>query len=65
MTVLDPPTDADVHDMAGLNETLAPDAELISPLSGRMRFRGPGDLGVLLGAVYSSLAELPWTDTVR
>ena len=41
-------------------ETLAPDAELVSPLSGRMVFRGERDLRVLLTAVYGSLRDLRW-----
>jgi ketosteroid isomerase-like protein len=36
-------------DMKALVETLAPDAQLISPISGRMVFRGKGDLRVLHG----------------
>jgi hypothetical protein len=40
--------------------TLAPDAELESPLSGRMVFRGHGDLKVLLAAVYGGLSDVTW-----
>jgi hypothetical protein len=52
------------NDIDGLMGTLAADAELVSPVSGRMVFRGPGDLRVLLSAVYGSLAGLQWTEEV-
>lgn len=45
-------------------ETLAPHAELISPISGRMIFRGKPDLRILLGAIYGSLAELQWREEI-
>ena len=44
--------------------TLAPDAELVSPLSGRMVFRGRDDLRVLLGAVYRGLSDLTWREVI-
>lgn len=44
--------------------TLAPDAELVSPLSGRMVFHEPDDLRVLLAATYGSLHALKWTDVL-
>jgi len=44
--------------------TLAPDAELLSPLSGRMVFRGRDDLRVLLGAVYGGLSNLVWREII-
>ncbi len=47
-------------DIDELVSTLAPDAELVSPLSGRMVFRGRDDLRILLGAVYNSLQALRW-----
>jgi hypothetical protein len=40
--------------------TLAPDVELVSPLSGRMVFRGREDVRTLAGAVYGSLRGLRW-----
>jgi len=43
---------------------LAPDAEVVSPISGRMVFRGTKDLRVLLGAVYSTTRGLRWTEEV-
>src|SRR5258705_5339699 len=44
--------------------TLAPDVELLSPLSGRMVFRGCDDLRVLLGAVYRGLSGLTWREVI-
>jgi hypothetical protein len=41
-------------------QTLTPDVELVSPLSGRMVFRGADDLRVLLAAVYGSIAGWRW-----
>jgi hypothetical protein len=51
-------------DIDGLIETLSSDAELISPVSGRLVFRGHDDLRVLLDAVYGSLRELRWREQV-
>lgn len=51
----------DVHALLPL---LASDAELVSPISGRMRFRGHGDLQVLFAAVYGSLSDLVWHERV-
>jgi ketosteroid isomerase-like protein len=44
--------------------TLAPDAELVSPLSAKLVFRGREDLRILLGAVYATLHEIRWEDLV-
>jgi len=52
---------ADIDAMMG---TLAPDAEVVSPISGRMVFRGHDDLRILLTAVYGSLNGLHWTEAV-
>jgi hypothetical protein len=43
---------------------LAPNAELVSPLSGRMVFRGRDDLRVLLGAAFGSLRGLQWREFI-
>jgi len=51
---------SEANDVDGLMATLAPDAELVSPISGRMVFRGADDLRVLLTAVYGSMAGLRW-----
>jgi len=50
--------------MNGIMDTLAPDVELVSPLSGRMVFRGHDDLRVLLTAVYASMMGLRWREEV-
>jgi hypothetical protein len=52
------------NNVGDLIETLAPDAELISPLTGHMTFRGHDDLRVLLGAVYGSLTGLRWKEEI-
>jgi hypothetical protein len=44
--------------------TLAPDAELVSPIAAHMVFRGTDDLRVLLTAVYGSLKDLRWHSEV-
>jgi SnoaL-like domain len=51
-------------DVGGIVETLAPDVEVVSPISGRMVFRGRDDVEFLLAAVYSSLRGLTWTRVV-
>jgi hypothetical protein len=56
---------AQSNDIDALIETLADDPELISPLSGRMVFRGREDLRVLLRVVYGSLREASWQAPVR
>lgn len=50
------------NDIEAMMEVLAPDVELVSPISGRMVFRGEKDVRVLLEAVYGSLKGLHWTD---
>ena len=52
------------NDVDRIVSTLAPDAELLSPLFGRMVFRGRDDLRVLLGAVYRGLSDLTWREVV-
>jgi len=60
----------ETNDIEMLVDTLAPDVELVSPISGRMVFRGKDDLRVLATAVYGSMTRLRWRkevgdDTVR
>ena len=50
------------NDIDALVATLAPDVELVSPLSGRLVFRGRDDMRVLLRAVYGTVRELRWGD---
>jgi len=40
--------------------TLAPDAELVSPVSGKLLFRGTEDIHFLLAAVYGLLTDVRW-----
>jgi hypothetical protein len=51
-------------DIDAMMETLAPDVEVVSPISGRMVFRGNDDVRILLSAVYGTLNGLRWTKTV-
>ncbi len=51
-------------DVEGVMSLLAPDAELVSPVSGRMVFRGQRDLRLLFEAVYGSLKDLVWYEQV-
>lgn len=53
---------SEANDIDALMETLAPDAELVSPLSGHMVFRGHDDLRALLSAVYGSLRDWKWRE---
>ena len=55
---------SEAGDIAGASNALAPDAELISPLSGRLVFRGRDDLLTLLDAVYGTITALRWHDEV-
>ena len=55
---------SEADDIDALIETIAPDAELVSPLSGRMVFRGRDDLRVLLGAVYATTREMRWREEI-
>lgn len=55
---------SEANDIDSLLGLLAPDAELISPLSGRMVFRGSQDLRLLLSAVYGSLRNWRWNEEV-
>jgi hypothetical protein len=57
-------TASEGNDVDALVATLAPDVELISPLSGRLVFRGPEDLRILLGAVYGDMRDLRWREEV-
>jgi hypothetical protein len=55
---------SEANDLDRLIGLLAPDAEVVSPISGRMVFRGSDDLRMLLGAVYSMTRDLRWTEEV-
>jgi hypothetical protein len=55
---------SEANDIDAVMATLAPDAEVVSPISGRMVFTGHDDLRVLLGAVYGSLSGLRWREAI-
>jgi hypothetical protein len=55
---------ARTNDPDGMVAALAPDAQLLSPLFGRVVFRGGDDLRVLLGAAFGSLRDLRWQEFV-
>lgn len=52
------------NDITALLDTLTDSAELISPVSGRLVFRGRADLAPLLTLVYRAVGDLRWTDTL-
>lgn len=52
------------NDIEAMMSALSPDVELVSPISGRMVFRGEGDVRHLLTAVYGSLKGLRWTQAL-
>jgi hypothetical protein len=56
---------SEANDIGGIVKTLAPDVELISPLSGRLLFRGRNDLRVLLAAIYGTLKGLRWSSQLN
>lgn len=55
---------SEANDVDALMAVMTSDVELVSPLSGRMTFRGQADVRVLLTAVYGSLRDLRWIDEV-
>lgn len=54
----------EANDIDAIMATMAPDVELISPISGRMVFRGQDDVRHVFKAVYSTLKDLRWKDEV-
>lgn len=55
---------SEAGDIDGIMATLTPDVEVISPLSGRMVFRGQDDVRILFAAVYGTLKGLRWQQSV-
>jgi hypothetical protein len=53
---------SEANDIDALLDVMTPDAELVSPLSGHMVFRGKDDLRVLLAAVYGGMTGLRWRE---
>jgi hypothetical protein len=57
-------TASEAGDIAGIMAALSDDVELVSPISGRMVFRGREDVELLMAAVYGTLRDLRWTEVV-
>jgi ketosteroid isomerase-like protein len=55
---------SEAGDLSGIGDAFADDVEVVSPISGRMVFRGRDDARFLLAAVYGSLRDLRWTETL-
>jgi hypothetical protein len=55
---------SEANDLDRLLSVLTPDCQVVSPISGRMVFRGAKDLRILLGAVYSTTKGMRWTEEV-
>ena len=55
---------SEAGDIEAMVETLTPEVELVSPISGRMVFKGLDDVRIVLAAVYGSLRDLRWTDAL-
>jgi hypothetical protein len=55
---------SEAHDVDGIMETLTPDVELVSPISGRLVFHGLGDVRLLTTAVYDSMTGVRWGEEV-
>ena len=57
-------TASEANDMDSLMTAFSPDAEVVSPISGRMVFRGSEDVRYLLSAVYGTLRDLRWAEPI-
>lgn len=57
-------TATEAGDVAGFMGLIHPQAELVSPIFGRLVIRGERDLRTLFTAVYGSVKELRWVDQV-
>jgi SnoaL-like domain len=55
---------SEAGNLSGVGEAFTEDIEVVSPISGRMIFRGRDDAQFLLAAVYGSLRDLRWTETL-
>ena len=51
---------SEANDIGTLIGALSDDIEVVSPISGRMVFRGREDVRIVFAAVYSSLSGLRW-----
>jgi hypothetical protein len=50
----------ETQDVDGVVATLAPGAELVSPISGRLVFRGTDDLRALFTALFATVTRITW-----
>jgi hypothetical protein len=57
-------TESEANNIDAVMDTLAPQAELVSPIFNRMVFRGTADLRILLSAIYGSLHQLHWREEI-
>jgi len=57
-------TASEAGDIEALMSAFGPDPEVVSPISGRMVFRGRDDVRHLLTAVYGTLADLRWSEPI-
>jgi len=55
---------SEADDIPRLMEATAPEVEVVSPISGRMVFKGQKDVEFLLGAVYGALSNLRWKQEI-
>ena len=53
---------SEAGDTAAIMRLLSSDVELVSPISGRMVFRGHADVELLTAAVYATLSQVRWLD---
>jgi len=55
---------SEANDIARLMEATTADVEVVSPISGRMVFKGREDVEFLLSAVYGALSDLKWKQEI-
>jgi hypothetical protein len=55
---------SEANEIGRLMEATATDVEVVSPISGRMVFKGQKDVEFLLRAVYGSLRGLQWKQEI-
>jgi hypothetical protein len=55
---------SEAGDIGRLMEATVPDVEVVSPISGRMVFKGQKDVELLLRAVYGTLSGLKWKQEI-
>jgi hypothetical protein len=55
---------SEANDIARLMEATTADVEVVSPISGRMVFKGQEDVEFLLSAVYGTLSGLRWKQEI-